>query len=136
MTKRLLTIGLMTLMLVGGNGCALFVVGGAAAAGAGGYAYIKGEAKSTEGSSLDKTWNATLTAMKELEFPIIKQGKDAIAGELTARNATGKDIHIYEKKLSDTATEISIRVGTFGDEALSRTILMKIKSHLESSGAS
>jgi hypothetical protein len=34
------------------------------------------------------------------------------------------------EKQSDTVTEIRIRVGTFGDEALSRQILDKIKTHL------
>jgi hypothetical protein len=130
MSKKWLMTALAVLGLAAGSGCALFVVGGVAAAGAAGYVYVKGELKSTEGASLDKTWNATLVSMKELSFTIIKQGKDGIAGELTARTAANKDVHIYLKKLSDTATEISIRVGTFGDEELSRTILMKIKSHL------
>jgi Protein of unknown function (DUF3568) len=129
MSNKLLMIGVTAMLLAAGSGCALFVVGGAAAAGAGGYAYVKGEVKSTEGASLDRAWQATLAAMKDLEYTVTKQGKDALAGELTARNAIGKEIYIYEKKVSDTATEISIRVGTFGDEAVSRTILMKIKSH-------
>ena len=130
MSKKLLTMGLAAMLLALASGCAVVVVGGVAAAGAAGYAYVKGELKSTEGASLDKLWNATLVTMKELSFPIIKQGKDGVAGELTARNAKGKDVYIYCKKLSDTATEITIRVGTFGDEEMSRTILMKIKSHL------
>ena len=120
-------IALAALVLASGGGCAVVVVGGAAVAG---YAYVKGDLKSTEGASLDKTWNATLLAMKEMSYPVIKQGKDAIAGELTARNASNKEVYIYLKKLSDTATEVSIRVGTFGDEQASITILTKIKSHL------
>ena len=130
MSKKLMVMALAVSLLASGSGCALFVVGGVAAAGAAGYAYVKGDLKSTEGASLDKTWNATLLAMKEMSFPIIKQGKDGIAGELTARNANNKEVYIYEKKLSDTATEVSIRVGTFGDEQASITILTKIKSHL------
>ena len=130
MSKKLLMIGVTAVLLAAGSGCALFVVGGVAAAGVGGYVYIKGEVKSTEGASLDRAWPATLAAMKDLGYPIAKQGKDALAGELTAHNASGKEVYIYLKKVSDTATEISIRVGTFGDENLSRTILMKIKSHL------
>jgi hypothetical protein len=127
MSKKLMMISLAALLLASGGGCAVVVVGGAAVAG---YAYVKGDLKSTEGASLDKSWNATLLAMKEMSYPVIKQGKDAIAGELTARNASNKDVHIYLKKLSDSATEISIRVGTFGDEQASINILTKIKSHL------
>jgi hypothetical protein len=120
-------MALTVLLLASGSGCAVVVVGGAAVAG---YAYVKGDLKSTEGASLDKSWNATLLAMKEMSYPVTKQGKDAIAGELTARNASNKEVYIYLKKLSDTATEFSIRVGTFGDEQASITILTKIKSHL------
>jgi len=127
MSKKLMMISLTALWLAVGSGCAVVVVGGAAVAG---YAYVKGDLKSTEGASLDKSWNATLLAMKEMSYPVTKQGKDAIAGELTARNASNKEVHIYLKKLSDTATEFSIRVGTFGDEQASITILTKIKSHL------
>ncbi len=131
MNKKLLTIGMAAVLLALANGCALFVVGAAAGvAGAGGYAYYKGEVKATEPTSLDRVWNATRAAMKDLEFPVTSQGKDALEGDLTARNASGKKIEIEMTKISDSATELRIRVGTFGDEALSRTILAKINSHL------
>ena len=113
------------------NGCALFVVTAAAGAGVAGYAYVDGEVKATEGSSLNSTWNAALATMKELEYPITSQAKDALQANLTARNASNTSISIKLKNLSNTSTEIRIRVGTFGDEALSRTILNKINSHLQ-----
>lgn len=68
--------------------------------------------------------------MKDLQFPIIKQSKDAVQGQFTARNATDTKIEINLKKVSKHTTEIRIRVGTFGDESLSRLILEKIRSHL------
>ena len=128
-TKLSLAV-LLTLVLALGNGCALFVVGGAAAAGAGGYAYANGVAKSTESAPLNKVWSASLSAMKDLEFPVTSQKKDALEAELVARNASDKKITVSLKKLSDTTTEVRIRVGTFGDESLSRVILDKIKKHL------
>jgi hypothetical protein len=112
------------------QGCLLFVAGGAAAAGAGGYAYVKGEAVSTETVTLDRAWNASLAAMKDLEFPVTSQKKDALQAELTARDASDKKITVSLKKVSEKSTEIHIRVGTFGDESLSRVILDKIKKHL------
>lgn len=117
-------------MLAAGGGCVLFVAGAAAGAGAAGYAYIEGVLKSTEQAPLDRAWTATLGAMKDLEFPVTKQSKDALTGHITARNASDKKIDIDLKKVSDKATEISIRVGTFGDENLSRVILDKIKKRL------
>ena len=111
------------------TGCVLFVAGAAAAAGVGTYAYVNGELKGSEAVSLDKAWDASQAAMKDLEFPITTKSKDALQAELTARNSADKKIVIALKKVSDGATEIRIRVGTFGDESLSQLILEKIKSH-------
>ena len=68
--------------------------------------------------------------MKDLEYPVTSQAKDALSAELTARNASDKKIMVKLKKISDTTTEVRIRVGTFGDESLSRVVLEKIKKHL------
>ena len=130
MKKKLLTIGAALLLLAAGNGCVLFVAGAVAAGGAGTWAYIKGEIKATEEAPLDKAWAATLDTMKDMEFPVTYKGKDALAGELKAVNSSGTTIHIYLKKLSEHSTEIRIRVGTFGDEPLSRTIITKIDNRL------
>jgi hypothetical protein len=121
----------MASLLALGSGCALFVVGAAAGAGAVGYAWVDGEVQSTESASLDRTWNATLAAMKDLEFPVTSQSKDALEANLTARNASNTSIAIKLKNLSNISTEIHIRVGTFGDESMSRTILNKINNHLQ-----
>lgn len=110
------------------TGCVAVAVG--AAAGAGTYAYIKGELKSTESASLERTWSATQGAMKDLQFVVTSQKKDALEAELIARNASDKKITVSLKKISDTATEVRIRVGSFGDESLSRVILEKIKHRL------
>jgi hypothetical protein len=130
MKHRLLIAALLVSVVAGAAGCAVVVVGAAAAAGAGGYAYVNGESKSTEFASLDRCWSATLAAMKELSFPVTSRAKDALEARLTARNSADKKISIQLKKLSESSTEIRIRVGTFGDEPLSRVILDKIKQRL------
>ena len=112
-----------------GGGCAVLVVGGVAAAGVGTYAYVSGEMKGTEAVALDRAWDAAQAAMKDLEFSVTSKAKDALQAELTARTAADKKIQIRLKKVTDGATEIRIRVGTFGDESLSRLILTKMKSH-------
>jgi hypothetical protein len=111
-------------------GCAVVAVGAAAGAGAAGYAYVSGVLVSTESASLERTWNATLAAVKEMEFPITSQRKDALQADLVARNAYDKKISIRLKKVSEQSTEIRIRVGTFGDETASRAILERIKKRL------
>lgn len=113
-------------------GCAVVVVGGAvAAAGVGTYAYVNGEMKGTEAVSMDQAWSASQAAMKDLELPILNKAKDALEAELTARTAADKRIVIKLKRVTDSATEIRIRVGTWGDEAMSQKILDKIRSHFQ-----
>jgi hypothetical protein len=110
------------------NGCAAVVVGGAA--GVGTYAYINGELKVDENASLDRCFAATQAAMKDLEFTVTSTKKDALESRVEAKTALGTKIEVNLKKTSDVLTEVKIRVGTFGDKAMSQTILQKIEKHL------
>ncbi|MEE9503538.1 MAG: DUF3568 family protein [Thermodesulfobacteriota bacterium] len=65
--------------------------------------------------------------MDDLEFQIPEKEKNTFDAELTASGAGGKKIKVSLKKISDKLTEIKIRIGTFGDESLSRHTLEKIK---------
>jgi len=51
------------------------------------------------------------------------------SARFVARTATDKKIEVTLNKKSANSTEIRIRVGTFGDEPMSRQLLDKIKSH-------
>jgi hypothetical protein len=50
-------------------------------------------------------------ALKDLEFPVTSQTKDALSAEFTARNASDKKIVVELKRISDAATEVSMRKG-------------------------
>jgi hypothetical protein len=112
------------------TGCVAALVAGGVAAGAGGVAYVNGELKSVESAPLDKAWKATQTAVQDLEFTVIDKHKDGLQAELRARTATDKKVRIKLEKAGESVTDIRIRVGTFGDESLSRGILDKIKQKL------
>jgi len=121
---------LLLLVALTGTGCLLFAAGAGAGAGAAGYAYVKGELKTTEPVSIDRTWDATVAGVQEMNLPIINQSHDALQGHLVAKTSGDKNVDINLKKIADTSTELRVRVGTFGDEALSRTILDAINRHL------
>jgi hypothetical protein len=127
-TKIILVMSLAAVLTLGG-GCALFVVGAAAGAGAGTYAYVNGELKETEGVTFDTAYNATLAALSDLQYAVVSKPKDTAAATITARTATDKKVVVVLTKQSATTTEIRVRVGIFGDESLSRVVLDKIKSH-------
>ena len=111
------------------SGCALLVVGAAAGAGVGTYAYVDGELKQTDTVSYDTAYNATLAAMKDYGYAVVDNQKDAVTAKITARSTSDKRIYVTLIKQSPTSTEIRIRVGTFGDKDQSEQILTKIKSH-------
>jgi len=129
-TSKFLVTLLLGAALLLQSGCALFVVGGAVAVGAGGYAYVSGELKGAESAPIDKAWDATVAAMADMKFPVTSQQKDAISGQLIARTSTDLKVTIRLKALSDNTTEVRIRVGTFGDRALSYTVMENIRKHM------
>lgn len=96
------------------------------AAGAGGYAFAKGRLIQVEDVSLDASHAATLTAMDELKFRVRRKPIDALTGKVEATTADNKTVDIKLSKISDTTTEISIRVGTgmLGDEKNREALIM------------
>ena len=111
--------------LLAASGCGLVLFGAGAAAGVGAVAYVGGALKSTEQVPIDGVWDATVAAMKDLQFNVVSQKKDAISAEMIAHTADGRKITL--KRVTDVLTEMNIRVDIFGDESLSRLIHDKIK---------
>ncbi len=129
MAKNSLSIMLLGILLFSSSGCVALLVGGGA--GAGTVAYINGELKSTEEASIDRTWEAAQEAVKDLEFVITsKEKENTSSAKLIARDAGDKKIEIELKKVSEHLTRVTIRVGVFGDEPLSRLILERLKKSL------
>ena len=130
--KQLVLLLILGTSLLINNGCPAVLVGAAAggAAGAGAVAYVGGDLKSSEEVPLNRAWKATQMAMDDLEFTVTSKEKDVLDGVLTATGAGGKKIRVALKKISDTSTQIKIRVGTFGDKSMSQQILETIKKRL------
>jgi len=108
------------------SGCVVAAVG----AGAGAVAYIRGDLEATLESSLNATNKAAGRAISQLEFAKVSENKDALTSNITARTAQDKKVEIFMTKVSDSITKVRIRVGVFGDEAVSMAILDKIKAAL------
>lgn len=108
------------------SGCVVAAVG----AGAGAVAYIRGDLEATLESSLNAAAKATDRAIGQLEFAKVSDRKDALTANYVARTAQDKKIEIILTKVGDKVTKVRIRVGVFGDEAVSLAILEKIKAGL------
>mgnify|MGYP001236001638 FL=1 len=132
-------LGLSALTLVSLPGCVALVAG--AVAGAGAYAYAEGKLESTLSAPLDRSYAAARRAISDLEFTETSAKKDALEAIVEAKTAGNDTVTITLKALAvgggeggdpskSTTTKCSIRIGTFGDEKKSITILDAIKSHL------
>jgi len=108
--RRLSLIGILCLVQLT-SGClaaAGLTVG--AAAGVVGYVYYdKNEAQRDFAANFDKTWKATLEAMKALKYTVPKEPQhSADSGDLTIGN-----IRINLARHPGNMTRVSIRIGTF-----------------------
>jgi hypothetical protein len=73
---------------------------------------------------------ATSRTIEQLKFAKIAESADALSARFTARTAQDKKIEIVLTKVGEDLTKVEIRVGVFGDEDVSMTILSKIKANL------
>jgi hypothetical protein len=102
----------------------------AAGAGAGVVAYVRGDLQTSVPSEYPKVVEAARRALKDLEFVLVSDNKDALKAVLVARTALDKKVEVTLTNSGKKLTDIKIRVGIFGDEQLSLSILEKLKSGL------
>ena len=110
------------------SGCILAAVGAGAA---GTVAYVKGDLEVVEAKNLDAVYAASKKALKDLELSAIQDNKDKIGATLVSRDSQDKKVTIKLTAVSDESTKISVRFGTFGDEAKAAMVYNKIKENLE-----
>lgn len=122
-----LALALAALPLAGTSGCLAIAAG---AAGAGTVAYIRGELDTSVSHPIDQVDNATNRAADQLRFVKINEAADALTRVITLRTAEDKKIDIRLNRTTDNLTRIRIRVGMFGDEAISRALLNRITANL------
>ncbi len=125
---RRLIIGLVMGMVA--SGCAVAVLATGAGLGAGTYAWLKGELRRTYPATYDAVWNASSDALQSLEMPVVSQQRDALKGTIMAKRADGSDVRVDVKYLTDNTTQVSIRIGLFGDRPDSARVHETIQARL------
>jgi tartrate dehydratase alpha subunit/fumarate hydratase class I-like protein len=125
MKQTLLAIALLSVLAAG---CAPLIVG-AAGAGAG-VAYLRGSLNATFPATVAQVTEATDIALNRMMMTEVSVVGDATGAEVRARSATDDRIRIDIDPAGTGVTEISIRVGTFGDQAKSQMIYDEIRDTL------
>lgn len=124
--RRALAAALVGSSLIVLSGCIV----AAAGAGAGAVAYVRGDLAADLTSDYSRVVESARSSIKELEFSLISENKDALKAVLVARTGQDKKVEITISNTGKRLTNIKIRVGLFGDESLSMAILDKIKAGL------
>jgi hypothetical protein len=131
--ERMRLVGLRTALLLcalsmTATGCALLLGAGA---GAGAYAYVEGNLKTTYDAALPQTWEAARQALQQLGMKPDVEQHDAFSGALKGKMADGREFNIAVTKVTDTRTEVAIRIG-LGDRKVSEAVHAKIAANLKS----
>lgn len=115
-------------------GCGLSMTGCLAVAGAAGtgvgVAYTMGDLEVTFDHAPPVVEAAGKGALEDLGITVISSASTSVDGEVVGRTAQDKKITIKIKALGENSSKSSIRVGTFGDEAVSMSIYEKMKARL------
>ncbi|SDR86081.1 DUF3568 family protein [Opitutus sp. GAS368] len=125
---RVLLVALgLALAATGLTGCFAVVAAGAAGTG---VAWYRGQLEANLGNNIDAVFTASQKALTQLEFANISNQKSSVDAQLVSRTALDKKVEVRLEKVTDRSTKVIIRVGVFGDETLSMSILDKIKAAL------
>lgn len=123
-SMRLFILCMIPILL---GGCVAVVAAGGAA---GGVAYVRGELKLVVEEPIRAVHDAVREAGKELELHAVSAETDLLGGKFIFRNAQDEKITVSTEAETTKSTELSIRVGLFGDQQQSQLILDRIRGHL------
>jgi len=128
-SKSLLAAALCVL-LAWGSGCVLVALGVGAGAGAAGVAYSKGKLEGIVRANPKEVQNATDVAFGRLSISRISVTQANGQYIVVGRTNTDTKVTVEIAGREEGVSSVSVRVGVFGDEPLSRRIYEEIKKSL------
>jgi hypothetical protein len=94
------------------------------------YNSVTGNLSTTVESNLDRTWDAAVAAVNDMQYRIVDRNKDAMTGIINAKTADGSNVRVKADRQSDHVTGVTVGMGPMGKEATARTLMDKILSRL------
>lgn len=120
--KRAVRLLVLILSLTVLWGCELALIGVGAGIGAGTYKFLEGKLVRQYPVEYAKAWDATNTALANLQISISGLLNEGVKGDIEAVRKDGIKIYISLKDMGQKVTSIGVRVGTFGDQSESERI--------------
>ncbi|MBN1627989.1 MAG: DUF3568 family protein [Deltaproteobacteria bacterium] len=110
------------LLLLAFSGCVPVALVAGAAAGIGGYKYLEGALTVVYNAPFKNTWQASIEAVEDMGIKIEDKDHSLSSGKIKARRTDDTVVSVNMKYLSSDQTEVTIKVGLFGDEKESNNI--------------
>jgi hypothetical protein len=95
------------------------------------YNYASGNLSMMLSTGVEKSYDASLKALEQLQLVPTEKAKDALGAKLVAKTSADKKVTITLARVSDTLTNLTIEVGMVGDKTMSNTIYTKIMENLK-----
>jgi len=125
--KRTLLLVAVSILLI--SGCASTVDPGEE--GSGTYSWQQRELKGQFSGALLAVADAAERAFNDLRLISVDQVVDGLKGSVTASTADGSKVRIKLKATDFESTKFSIKVGSFGDKAMSQQVARYIARELQ-----
>jgi hypothetical protein len=100
-------------------------------AGAGTYNRASGWLSWTYPMPLERSYEATLAALGELNLRVQSKTLDGLEGRIKALRADGKTVRVYIQPVTNRTTEVRVKIGTFGDQEQAELIHKSIRARME-----
>jgi Protein of unknown function (DUF3568) len=120
-------VGLIGVMLVAG--CTTVHPPGVA--GTGTYSHVSGNLVWTYPTDLERTWQATLSALEGLDLRIETKLFDGLGGRIKAIRANNTTIRIRLIPETTRTTVVKVKIGTFGNLEQSENLHQAIRAQLK-----
>lgn len=133
--KKLLIIPVLIAVFMCGGCWALWFGGGAAVgagAGVGITAYVNGKLKTHVPQGPIEVAKATEQAFKNLDIKQISTTSSKLEAEIVGRTASDDKVKVWADSTEDGGSDLTIRIGWFGDEAQSRQLYDEIRKQFPS----
>jgi len=124
---RVLCICVIAFVVFASSGCFILLAGGAAGTG---VAYAGGDLEALLKADPPAVAEAAEGAFKALEIAKVSAKSTGLDAEIIGRTAQDTRIMVKVVRKTEGVSEISIRVGTFGDKKLSLAVYDEIKKRL------
>ena len=115
-------------LLLGTTGCIWFLAG--AAAGAGAVVWVSGKLKKKYDVPVGRASAAASGAVKGLGFRVESDVHDASCARIKAQRADGKPVWVDVDRVTDTTSEVTVRVGAMGDKEAAMQVMDAIDARL------